>query len=225
MTRRIIAVWLLLSLMLLCVSPSLAEGMQTGSMYVFTPNGRALRFRTTRSTSADNVICEIPYGTKVYVLDWDGTWALIQYNGSDGYVVKKYLQIARPDPFEEVQAAAEQAKLDKAAAAVQKELEKQERAALQARQNKLDRSTVKAVEAYDATVQLGYDGGETNLYKKASLLSDILQVYPDGTRLTVLAQNRDWAKVYNGSLDLEGFVLLEDLIPDEVEEEMLDEDY
>lgn len=225
MTRRIIAVLLLLSLMLLCVSPSLAEGMQTGSMYVFTPNGRALRFRTTRSTSADNVICEIPYGTKVYVLDWDGTWALIQYNGSDGYVVKKYLQIARPDPFEEVQAAAKQAKLDKAAAAVQKELEKQERAALQARQNKLDRSTVKTVEAYDATVQLGYDGGETNLYKKASLLSDVLQVYPDGTRLTVLAQNKDWARVYNGSLDLEGFVLLEDLIPDEVEEEMLDEDY
>ena len=225
MTRRIIAVWLLLSLMLLCVSSSLAEGMQTGSMYVFTPNGRALRFQTTRSTAADNVICEIPYGTKVYVLDWDGTWALIQYNGSDGYVVKKYLQIERPASFEEVQAAAAQAKLDKQAEAAQKELEKKQQAELRARQNKLDRSTIKTVDPYDATVQLGYDGGETNLYQKASLLSDILQVFPDGTRLTVFAQNKDWARVYNGSLDMEGYVLLEDLIPDEVEEEMLDEDY
>ena len=51
MAKRFIAVLLLLSLTLLCAASSLAEGMQSGSMYVFTPNGRALRFRTTRSTA------------------------------------------------------------------------------------------------------------------------------------------------------------------------------
>ena len=80
----------LLAAVLCCVLvlSALAAGtMQQGSMYVNTANGKALRFRSSKSTSADNILDEIPYGTKVYVTSWDGTWARIRYNSAVGYVV------------------------------------------------------------------------------------------------------------------------------------------
>lgn len=193
-------------------------------MYVFTPNGRSLHFRATRSTTEDNIIQEIPYGSKVYVEDWDGTWARIQFNGSSGYVVKRFLQIGRPASFEEVKAAEAQAKEDRAAAAAQKAAEEKALAELRARQRKLDAAAPKVVQAYDATVLLDYEEATAALYKKTSLLSDIIQYFPDGTRLTVTAENKDWAKVYIGSFDLEGYMLKADLVSDLVEEEILEDD-
>ena len=42
-------------------------------------------------------------------------------------------------------------------------------------------------------------------------------------RLVVQGQNKDWALVYNGGTDDVGYMLLEDLEPDIVEDEMLDD--
>ena len=124
MTRKAISLLLALLLLLPLASALAANTMQQGSMYVYTPNGRSLHFRATRSTTEDNIISEIPYGSKVWVVSWDGTWARIQYNGMSGYVVKKYLQIARPAAYEEVVSASERAKAaaaeEKAAAAAEK---------------------------------------------------------------------------------------------------------
>ena len=193
-------------------------------MYVFTPNGRSLHFRTSKSTSEDNIIQEIPYGSKVYVIEWDGTWARIQYNGSTGYVVKRFLQIGRPDSFEEVVAAAAQKKAEQQALAEQRAAEQQAQEELKAAQKKLDHSSLREIPEYDVTVHLGYVDATSNLYKKTSLLSDIIVVYPEGTRLSVRAQNADWAKVYDPSTEQEGYMLLIDLIPDIIEdEEILDD--
>ena len=68
MLKRTVTCLLAVLLLAAIAIPSLAAGaMQQGSMYVNTANGKALRFRSSRSTSADNVLVEIPYGTKVYV--------------------------------------------------------------------------------------------------------------------------------------------------------------
>ena len=151
MMKRLIALFLL-TVMLAAISTALADQtMQQGSMYVNTANGKALRFRSSATTAKDNVLDEIPYGTKVYVISWDGTWARIRYNSAVGYVVKKHLSIGRPEAYDVVQQQREEA-------AAQKEQEK----ALRAENAKLDRSRLKK-DVYDATVVIGVNELKANV--------------------------------------------------------------
>ena len=214
MLKRTVTCLLAVLLLAAIAIPSLAAGaMQQGSMYVNTANGKALRFRSSRSTSADNVLVEIPYGTKVYVISWDGTWARIRYNSAVGYVVKKHLSIARPEPYQEKEQKKEQEQ-------AVKEQEKE----LKAANSKLDRSKLKSVELYDVTVRTGVQELNAPVYEKASLLSKVLKEYPEGTRLVVTAKNKDWAAIYDGSTELAGYMLLEELEEDLVEDEILDDE-
>jgi len=212
MYRRLFSVLILFVLVFSCFVSVLADSMQQGSMYVNTANGRALRFRSSKSTSADNILTEIPYGTKVYVLSWDGTWARIRYNSAVGYVVKKHLSIARPEEYSVVQAQREQA-----------EAVKQQEKELKAANSKLDHSRVVKVESYDVTVRTGVNGLKANVYQKADLTSTVTALYSEGVRLVVTASNKDWAFIYNGTDESTGFMLLEDLEPDIMEEELLDD--
>ena len=183
-------------------------------MYVNTSNGKALRFRSSKSTSANNILAEIPYGTKVYVSSWDGTWARIRYNSAVGYVVRKHLSIARPDPYEEVQARQE----------AQDEARKKEKE-LKTANSRLDHSRIKTIpEPYDVTVRTGVEGLTATIYEKPSLLSNIVGTCIEGDRLAVAAENKDWALIYDGSSDRSGYMLLEDLEPDLVEEEILEDE-
>lgn len=235
MPKRLISLLLLLVLLAGVFPAVFAADMQQGSMYVNTANGRALRFRSGKSTSSDNILAEIPYGTKVYVLDWDGTWARIRYNSAVGYVVKKYLTIARPEAYETVvarreaekaaqQAAREAAREEAAARKAEQAAAKEALKELKAQNAKLDRSKVKAVEEYDVTVRVGVVDLSVNLYAKPDLTSLVLAEYEDGVRLVVQAQNKDWARVYNGASDDIGYMLLEDLEADLVEDEILDDE-
>ena len=74
------------------------------------------------------------------------------------------------------------------------------------------------------TVRTGVNGLSAYVYAKPELTSDILIPYEEGIRLEVLAQNRDWAQVYHGGTDLKGYMLLEDLEADLMEEEILEDD-
>ncbi len=214
MWKRFKALFLLVAILSACAAPALAENtMQQGSMYVNTANGKALRFRSSRSTSADNVLTEIPYGTKVYVLDWDGTWARIRYNSAVGYVVKKHLSIARPESYETVKAAQEQEQAVRDAA---KELK--------AANKKLDHSRLKKADAYDVVVRTGVDGLTANVYKKADLTTDVLRTYAEGAFLMVTSKNRDWALIYDPGTEETGYMLLEELEEVSVEEEDLPDD-
>lgn len=216
MSKRVFAVLLCALLLSLALGSALAADMQLGSMYVNTANGKTLTFRSSPSTTKDNYLANIPYGTKVYVLSWDGSWARIRYNSAVGYVVKKHLSIARPEPYETVVQRREEAK-----AAAQAERERLQ--ALRSANNKLDQSKLKKVDPYDATVITGVRDLKAPLYKKASLLADILVEYSEGFPVTVRSANRDWALVYNGADETTGYMLLEDLVADVVEEEILED--
>ena len=214
MKKRVTPLLLVLILLILAAVPALGAGtMQQGSMYVNTANGKALRFRSSKSTSANNVLTEIPYGTKVYVLSWDGSWARIRYNSAVGYVVQKHLTIARPEPYETVAA-------QRAQAASVRQAERE----LKAANARLDRSKLRAVLDYDVTVRVGVREMTVTAYQKADLTSASVAHYEDGARLTIQAQNRSWAKIYDGAADLTGYMLLEDLEPDLVEEELLEDE-
>lgn len=214
MFRRCMAAMIVLSVLLcLCVSAFAANSMQVGSMYVNTANGRALRFRSSKSTSADNVLAEIPYGTKVYVVNWDGTWARVRYNSAVGYVVKKHLSIARPEPYETVQAQR----------AAQEAIKQQEKE-LKAENSRLDHSRVKAVDRYDVTVRTGVAEMRANLYAEANLTGKILTSFEEGARLEVTQQNRDWAWIWDPVDGYTGYMLLEELEPDIMEEELLEDE-
>ena len=63
-----------------------------------------------------------------------------------------------------------------------------------------------------------------NLYEKADLTGEIVLTYEEGTRLEVTAKNRDWAQVYHGGTERTGFMLLEDLEEDLVEDELLEDE-
>ncbi len=211
--RRLISLLLLsIALCSLCLPAFAANTMQQGSMYVNTANGRALRFRSSKSTSADNILAEIPYGTKVYVITWDGTWARVRYNSAVGYVVKKHLSIARPAPYEQVEAER----------AWEEAIKKQEQET-KAANKKLDHSRLKKVTPYDVTVRTGTAGPSATVYKKADLTADIVTEYAEGERLVVREENRDWALVYDGNSDQTGYMLREDLEKDLFEEEILDD--
>ncbi len=214
MFRRCMAAVIVLSVLLcLCASAFAANSMQVGSMYVNTANGRALRFRSSKSTSADNVLAEIPYGTKVYVVNWDGTWARVRYNSAVGYVVKKHLSIARPEPYETVQAQR----------AAQEAIKQQEKE-LKAENSRLDHSRVKAVDRYDVTVRTGVAEMRANLYAEANLTGKILTSFEEGARLEVTQQNRDWARIWDPVDGYTGYMLLEELEPDIMEEELLEDE-
>ena len=207
------AVIVLSVLLCLCASAFAANSMQVGSMYVNTANGRALRFRSSKSTSADNVLAEIPYGTKVYVVNWDGTWARVRYNSAVGYVVKKHLSIARPEPYETVQAQR----------AAQEAIKQQEKE-LKAENSRLDHSRVKTVDRYDVTVRTGVAEMRANLYAEANLTGKILTSFEEGARLEVTQQNRDWARIWDPVDGYTGYMLLEELEPDIMEEELLEDE-
>ena len=227
-------IFLLLISLTLPVFAAVADSASSGTMYVYTPNGRALYFRATRSISDDNIIRQIPYGAQVFVASMDVTWARIEYDGDTGYVVRKYLQRSAPAPYKTIkaqqeaeearkqeEAAAQQAEKDEIAA--QQAAQKAARKELQEAQKKLDRKAIKSVLEYDVTVLSEVEGVLMNMYKNSSLLSSIIRVYEGGERLTVIAQNDDWAKVYDAEEDLVGYMLRMDLIEDLVEEEILDD--
>ncbi len=234
--KRFLSVILFCILMMSVLAPAFAaNSMQEGSMYVTTPNGKTLHFRSSKSTKGDNILCEIPYGTKVYVIGWDGTWAKIQYNGATGYVVKKYLAIAQPESYETVKARQENQKAiqaalreaekaQKAAEAAAKKAEAERLRELKKLNAKLDQSKVKTVDEYDVSVITEMEDVTVKLYTKPSLLAEVLAEYPEGTRLVVNAENGDWARVYNGATDDTGYILLADLEKDLVEDVLLEDE-
>lgn len=220
--KRLICI--ICALMLLCafVIPALAVNYE-GSMYVYTKNGKALRFRTSRSTTEDNVICQIPVGTKVFVLGTNGSWAKIKYNGITGWVMKGYLSPSRVDPNERsIVTKAPAAKTEKPSKQTAKPADSPTATPAPASKINTKVSKVVDVEEYDVTVY-PLPGEETAaIHKTPSVSAKVLVSCGEGYRLVVRGEGEGWARVYDGATDLTGYMLLDELVPDEEEEIELD---
>ena len=63
------------------------------SATVRQPNNSFVYMRSTRSSdSLANVICQVPSGSVVSVVEWGKLWSRIVYNGMEGYMVTNYLK-------------------------------------------------------------------------------------------------------------------------------------
>ena len=94
MAKRIFSFSLVLALLILCVTPVLANT----TMYVYTDNRKPLNVRSAPYVG-DNLITTAPYGAAINVIQLqDDGWAKIQWTPSVvAYVQSRYLQWTRPD--------------------------------------------------------------------------------------------------------------------------------
>ncbi len=78
------------------VTPTPAPGPTAApitSAIVTHPNNSFVYLRSTRSSeSTTNVICQVPSGSLVTVVEWGEWWTKIRYDGMEGYMVTHYLK-------------------------------------------------------------------------------------------------------------------------------------
>lgn len=58
--------------------------------FVSTQNGGTLNLRAMPATSS-SILARIPNGTSVTIIEEEGEWSKIQYQGTIGYVMSKFL--------------------------------------------------------------------------------------------------------------------------------------
>ena len=59
--------------------------------YVTTANGKSLNMRSAANSRQNNVVAQIPNGTRLLIASKGKTWCKTAYNGLDGYVMTAYL--------------------------------------------------------------------------------------------------------------------------------------
>ncbi len=74
-------------------TPAPGPVVPSGTAIVRQPNNSFVYLRTSKSSaSIDNVICQVPSGTEVTVVEWGELWTKIRYDGMEGYMVTHYLK-------------------------------------------------------------------------------------------------------------------------------------
>ena len=98
--KKFISVLIAAVLLVLAVSVAVSESQGT-TMYVKTPNGKALNVRSSMSSADDsNVIGSLRYGSKVITYGGKDGWLLIDYGNAAGYIMAKYLVKEKPAPYD-----------------------------------------------------------------------------------------------------------------------------
>lgn len=151
------------------VLPSFSGTADAAGTYLVNTDGSALNLRNAASTSAD-VIAQMPYGAEIQVLESDGTWALVTYEGINGYCSIQYLTRAA-----ETTAATTEITTTAITAA----------------------ETFS--EALAGEYVVSASGFALNMRAQASISADVVTTIPDGTVITVTAAGSEWAAVtWNG---------------------------
>ncbi|MBQ8515159.1 MAG: SH3 domain-containing protein [Ruminococcus sp.] len=152
--------------------PSFSGTADAAGIYEVTTDGSALNLRNAASTSAD-VIAQMPCGAAVQVLESDGTWAHITYEGVSGYCSMQYLTKAAETTAAATETTTTAATVTSAAEKLSEEL------------------------AGEYVVSAS--GFALNMRAQASLSADVVTTIPDGTAVTVTAAGSEWAAVtWNG---------------------------
>ena len=237
MIKRILSMLCILAL-LCAVLPCVAEGWSydkhdeaddpadsdtTGSMYVYTANGKTLYMRKSPKSGAE-VLRNIPWGAKVTVISNNGSWACVNYNGTEGYVVRKYLVSKRPSKDSKASSSASSTTGSTSGKTSSGKIDtKKETSVL----------TVKAVKpedlmeldnAAEASVEPTLPAEEALMYQKPDQKAKVIARYESGYEVFIRAMSEDWARVYDPETEKEGYMLLEELVMDYVDEEEVEED-
>ena len=168
---------------LLLVAVAACASAQT--MYVDTPNGRALNLRN----SDDEVIAQIPNRTALEIYDRsyiDSERVIVDYKGREGYVYLRYLSTTRPAASGSSSGSASSSSSGSGTTVF---------------------DGMKRVSPYTASVCPSTPTSFVNLRWAPSKSAAIQGVRYNGDTLTVLAENTYWAQVYDEETNTCGFML------------------
>ena len=186
MKKRLLSIVAILLLLagLLPVSAGVAELGLIGPQYVNTANGKGLYMRTGPSKNYD-IITSIPFGAQVDSYEYyDGTWGYVTYRGYSGYCMARYFSSYKPD----------------------KPVPTPTHSGGGTSTGNLYNGFAKT--SYYASVRPSTPSGYVNMRWAPSKNQAIEGTYYSGQTLLVLAQNGEWAQVYDESTKTSGFMML-----------------
>lgn len=181
--KRLSVILLILSLLAAAILSSALADDDVSTYYVVTANGKGLNMRSAMVSPADNVIRQIPYGAKVTVWCFleNNYWAQVEYQGSVGYVMSRYLSKVKPGGGSGD---------DPAVAADLKSLFKNFQPVM-----------------YNAMVVPATPSGFVNIRWAPSTSAPVEAICYGNTELLVIAENSKWAQVIDQAQGKCGFMM------------------
>ncbi len=185
--KRKVAALLSVALMVTMLSP-LAAVAAIYHSYVKTNNYGPLNMRSDVSVNSEKT-GSIPYGKQVIVWDYynGNTWALVEYNGKQGYVMTRYLTNDKPEPKPAPNPTPAPAPYPYA-------------------------DLTRMVDGFQDTsywvmVRPATPGGFVHMRWAPSKQMGIMKDFFDGMQLEVLSQNRTWCQVRDQNTGKTGFMM------------------
>ena len=195
--KKFISVLIAAVLLVLAVSAAVAESQGT-TMYVKTPNGKALNVRSSMSSADDsNVIGSLRYGSKVITYGGKDGWLMIDYGNATGYIMAKYLVKEKPAAYDGSSSGSSGAK---------KEGSFSVKEATKVTQLNTLAASAKCVTPYSVTVHPTTAKGSVYVRWFPTKNAETLLTLADGYELTVISELTDWYQVSDPETGKVGFV-------------------
>ena len=192
MNKKAISLVSVLMILVLALAPTAALA-NLAHGYVKTANHGSLNMREV--TTVDSMkVGTIPYGERVAIIEYldNNTWARVEYDGKQGFVMTRYLSNEDPRPAHEPQHKPEPAEeptdLTKMFHGFQ-------------------------MENYTAVLHASAPGGFVHMRWAPSKKMDIMTDYYEGKQFEVLAQNTLWCQVRDPETGKTGFMMRSFLTP------------
>ena len=210
MAKRIFSFSLVLALLILCVTPVLANT----TMYVYTDNRKPLNIRSAPYVG-DNLIATAPYGAAVSVIQLqDDGWAKIQWTPSVvAYVQSRYLQWTRPDLSTPIPATPTPTPVPTAvpyyptAAPYYPTADPYPYYTDSLITLNAEFRTARIVTPFTIIVRPARSSGWVNLRWAPSKDVELITTYRNGVRLTVIAETQSWNQVVDPDSEATGFIM------------------
>ena len=191
MTKKLLALLLLLTLVISCVPVALAYG--TSIMYVKTENGKGVNVRSSPNLG-DNVIGSAAYGHEV-LTDWsyagnDGWTKVVWGSMGDGYIMSRFLVDYKPGPYTPSKEQKEKEDAKTAQKNLQKELDSEKAVA----------------EPFYIAVRPSRPTGWVNFRTGPSTSTARIRTMDDGRELIVLGETTNWYKARDVETNTVGYI-------------------
>ena len=172
-----------------------SEETQGREMYVYTKNGKVLLVRSSPSTTENNVINSLPYGSKVFTYGSpEPGWTYIEWGNNHGYVMSRFLVNKKPEAR------------DTSSSSTTKSSGFNTEAATTVSEINTLLASAKQVAPYNATVRPARASGWVYMYWLPTKNATQIATYSANQELTVIAELKDWYQVEDPSTGMIGFV-------------------
>lgn len=181
MKKRLVSL-LLAAVLLTALLPVMSASAAMSPYYVYTENRKPLNMRCDHSTSSE-IVAYIPFGAQVYCQTYNGTWMYVNYNGTTGYCMSRYLVTWKPTPIGPTAKPTSTPNIG------------------------LYRNMVKT--DYYVLVRPSNPAGFVNMRWAPSTNEAVNNIYYANYQLHVIAQDSVWAQVIDEQSGYSGFMMLE----------------